>query len=72
MELFGAYPDSQFRFSKFRGDDLAALEQSEELLRHGERVIAVLGKVMATLDNRRATWDILIEIGRQHFSKSDR
>lgn len=67
LELFSAYPDSQDVFRRFRGDDLIALEQSVELVQHGERVMAMVEVIIQSLDSYQNMWDILIQLGRQHF-----
>eukprot|EP00095_Tigriopus_kingsejongensis_P008478 maker-scaffold18_size714446-snap-gene-4.16 protein:Tk08478 transcript:maker-scaffold18_size714446-snap-gene-4.16-mRNA-1 annotation:"x globin" len=69
LELFSAYPDSQDVFQRFRGDDLIALEQSIELVHHGERVMAIVDVVIQCLDSYQNLWDILIQVGRKHYRK---
>ncbi len=69
MELFQAYPDTKDVFPKFQGYDLAMLVQSEVMVQHGQRVMAVVDRVVASLDSKEKTWELLIQIGRAHFSQ---
>ncbi len=70
LELFQAYPDSKDVFHKFQGHDLAMLVQSEIIVQHGQRVMNVVDRVMAAVDSRERVWDLLIQIGREHFSEN--
>ncbi len=69
LELFKAYPDSQDVFPKFQGQALVQLEESGVLEAYGVKVMSVLDKVVANLDSKERVWDILIQLGRNHFSE---
>ena len=46
------------------------LVQSEIIVQHGQRVMNVVDRVMAAVDSRERVWDLLIQIGREHFSEN--
>ena len=70
MELFTAYPDTQLLFRAFHAEDLGALESSNAALQHGQTVCALVQRVVQSLDDYDAVWDILLKSGRSHFSES--
>ena len=39
------------------------------MLQHGQRVMDVIDRVVDRLDSQEKLWDLLIAIGREHFSK---
>ena len=47
---------------------MMSMQQSQIMLQHGSRVMAVVDKVIEVIDDNERVWDVLIEIGRQHFS----
>ncbi len=48
---------------------MSLLIQSEIIVQHGQRVMNVIDRVMANIDYKEKIWDLLIEIGREHFSE---
>ena len=68
MELFRAHPETKSYFKKFAGEDMMSMQQSQIMLQHGSRVMAVVDKVIEVIDDNERIWDVLIEIGRQHLS----
>lgn len=48
---------------------MTGLEQSLELRQHGKRLMKLLDQVVQTIDNYDRLWDILIKLGKNHFSK---
>ncbi len=56
-------------FPKFQGQALVQLEESGVLEAYGVKVMSVLDKVVANLDSKERVWDILIQLGRNHFSE---
>ena len=66
LELFDAYPDTQSVFPKFRGEDISF---SPELAKHGSRVMLIVDKVIANIDNNDRIWELLTNMGRKHFRK---
>ena len=67
--MFQQHPDTKAVFSKFQGLDLVALEQSMEIKEHGERVMIIIDRTVAAIDNPQKMWDLLIGIGKRHFGE---
>ena len=71
MELFTAYPDTQLLFRAFHAEDVSTLESSNAALQHGQTVCALVQRVVQSLGNYDAVWEILLKSGRNHFSEFD-
>ena len=42
---------------------------SAELLQHGQTVCGLVQKIVQSLDNYDAVWELLLKSGRSHFSE---
>ncbi len=56
-------------FPKFQGHDVAMLVHSGIIVQHGEKVMSIVDHVMENIDSDERIWEILLQIGRDHFRK---
>jgi len=68
VELFSAYPETQLLFRSFHAEDVRVLHSSAELLQHGQTVCGLVQKIVQSLDNYDAVWELLLKSGRSHFN----